>query len=418
MALILCPECNNQISDRADKCPFCGLPNEFFNSTECTSVINEKTSMIVELANTSYSIGNYVDAMNHCDKAIEINPHEYQAWFLKGLIVLQQDLSEQSIAEMYNYFQNAIKYCPDEEKVNIEKKIVAEIQEHQEKTLLESAENYGNTLDDNSANAVLFSLVSFKLINDGFQNGTTIHVKSDEFYMSQLENLHDILENIYQKQILEPGTKITSAEYRFTFWQKSIHIFRILGMYSLFLDDEMFDNYKKYDSRRMKLINSTYEIVQGFKDNFDISPARINALSVDLLQPLANKINSRLEDEYVNKCKNDDIYKNNEIQKLANESNEIREKLSTLNNELNSNKAMLHAKQDSLDSLRKELSSLGLFDHKRKDEVRAEIQIIEQKIAEFNNNFSDRNHELESSISSETTKLATIEEKLDMLNKL
>ena len=31
MALIKCPECQNSISDKAEKCPHCGLPAEYFN---------------------------------------------------------------------------------------------------------------------------------------------------------------------------------------------------------------------------------------------------------------------------------------------------------------------------------------------------------------------------------------------------
>lgn len=31
MALINCPECGKEISDKADKCPNCGCPNEEFN---------------------------------------------------------------------------------------------------------------------------------------------------------------------------------------------------------------------------------------------------------------------------------------------------------------------------------------------------------------------------------------------------
>ena len=32
MALITCPECKNQISDRAEKCPHCGLPSKYFGN--------------------------------------------------------------------------------------------------------------------------------------------------------------------------------------------------------------------------------------------------------------------------------------------------------------------------------------------------------------------------------------------------
>lgn len=33
MALIACPECKNMISDRANACPHCGLPAEYFYET-------------------------------------------------------------------------------------------------------------------------------------------------------------------------------------------------------------------------------------------------------------------------------------------------------------------------------------------------------------------------------------------------
>lgn len=34
MALIKCPECGNSISDKAEKCPHCGLPAKFFQVEE------------------------------------------------------------------------------------------------------------------------------------------------------------------------------------------------------------------------------------------------------------------------------------------------------------------------------------------------------------------------------------------------
>ena len=30
MALIKCPECGKSISDKAEKCPHCGIPAEYF----------------------------------------------------------------------------------------------------------------------------------------------------------------------------------------------------------------------------------------------------------------------------------------------------------------------------------------------------------------------------------------------------
>ena len=39
MALIKCPECGNSISDKAAKCPHCGVPAEYFSKT---SIVDKK----------------------------------------------------------------------------------------------------------------------------------------------------------------------------------------------------------------------------------------------------------------------------------------------------------------------------------------------------------------------------------------
>ena len=44
MALIQCPECQNRISDKAEKCPHCGLPAIYFVS-EQSSVPENRSSL-------------------------------------------------------------------------------------------------------------------------------------------------------------------------------------------------------------------------------------------------------------------------------------------------------------------------------------------------------------------------------------
>ena len=39
MALIKCPECNNQISDKADNCIFCGCPSSYYASNKDVSKV-------------------------------------------------------------------------------------------------------------------------------------------------------------------------------------------------------------------------------------------------------------------------------------------------------------------------------------------------------------------------------------------
>ena len=54
MALIICPDCKNQISDRAERCPHCGLPAQFFSDGK-----QERPDSVGESENLDYSnLGN------------------------------------------------------------------------------------------------------------------------------------------------------------------------------------------------------------------------------------------------------------------------------------------------------------------------------------------------------------------------
>lgn len=45
MALIECPECKNQISDKAYACPHCGLPGSFFDGGIETKEVDVSTTV-------------------------------------------------------------------------------------------------------------------------------------------------------------------------------------------------------------------------------------------------------------------------------------------------------------------------------------------------------------------------------------
>lgn len=42
MALVVCPECKNRISDRADKCPHCGLPAQYFTGKKTEPILSTR----------------------------------------------------------------------------------------------------------------------------------------------------------------------------------------------------------------------------------------------------------------------------------------------------------------------------------------------------------------------------------------
>ena len=117
MALINCPECSKEISDRAESCPHCGLPSKYFiRLLENTSKISNKKEPIVDLSElrnvlisfdqsyqTFFGIGNYITKSDFTKlKASFRNWAEY--------------LSDKSI---YDYCtENAPKYSIDMQLLN------------------------------------------------------------------------------------------------------------------------------------------------------------------------------------------------------------------------------------------------------------------------------------------------------------
>jgi uncharacterized membrane protein YvbJ len=53
MALIICPECNKQISDQAQACPGCGMPVKTIRSLNSMSL---NTEQVIELTAKRYKI--------------------------------------------------------------------------------------------------------------------------------------------------------------------------------------------------------------------------------------------------------------------------------------------------------------------------------------------------------------------------
>lgn len=51
MALITCPECKNQISDRAEKCPHCGLPSKYFYGQKSDKTVTTQDSEELDYRN-------------------------------------------------------------------------------------------------------------------------------------------------------------------------------------------------------------------------------------------------------------------------------------------------------------------------------------------------------------------------------
>lgn len=119
MSLIVCPECRNRISDRAEACPHCGLPAKYFD----TPVNNQDTKIRVESSQP-------IDLMALRNTLIAFD-HSYQTFFSSNHYLTARELADLKSSfskwadqlkdkAAYSYCkENAHRFAVDFEMVNI-----------------------------------------------------------------------------------------------------------------------------------------------------------------------------------------------------------------------------------------------------------------------------------------------------------
>lgn len=119
MSLILCPECQNKISDRAEACPHCGLPSKYFAISVAVNDKRDKTELSQPLD------------MNALRNALIAFDHSYHVFFSSNHYITSRELdSLQSVFETwaeqlkdktaYSYCkENAHRFAVDFNMVNL-----------------------------------------------------------------------------------------------------------------------------------------------------------------------------------------------------------------------------------------------------------------------------------------------------------
>lgn len=127
MALIVCPDCGKEVSSRASVCIHCGCPlNEEpleKNNTAASQTTGkeENRAAVIDnylaMAKNAYNADNNSEAELYCNKIIEIDITNHEAWMLKGKAAAwQSTLANSRVDEGVTAFINAIKYAPEDEK--------------------------------------------------------------------------------------------------------------------------------------------------------------------------------------------------------------------------------------------------------------------------------------------------------------
>ena len=99
MALIQCPECKNRISDRAEKCPHCGLPAIYFVSEQTSVPVN---SSLPQGELNHRNLGNVLISFDQ----------DYSRLFSSERYISHRDMTQMqnAYAEYYKSLKNRMIY--------------------------------------------------------------------------------------------------------------------------------------------------------------------------------------------------------------------------------------------------------------------------------------------------------------------
>ncbi len=137
MSTPLCGSCGSPlISDGQHLiCNKCGAvyPLSPTQSNTGTGQIDQSSQAnnYLKLALSAYQANNFEDVEKYATKVLEMDPNDYQSWFLKGISLIRQStISDNNIKEAIVAFRNTLQIAPEEMHSNFCEKITEEMSLH------------------------------------------------------------------------------------------------------------------------------------------------------------------------------------------------------------------------------------------------------------------------------------------------
>jgi len=130
MALISCPECGKQISDRAPTCPNCGCPISAAPVAAPQADRTQEIEKYLGLAIKAIQGQNSDQVEQYCQSALEIDPQNSRAWELEARgLLFQSTLQKNKVIQAIGAAANAVNYASDN-KEQLAESLYNSIYEH------------------------------------------------------------------------------------------------------------------------------------------------------------------------------------------------------------------------------------------------------------------------------------------------
>ena len=416
-------------------------------TVEVTGTVKIDQSSSIEkyflLAQNAFESKNYSEAEKYCNRVIEIDENNWEAWFIKGKAVGRNStIANFRLSETIKSFVKALEYAPSESKKSLANDCNSEIITLQLAFLNKTLENYAESHPERDYNNLISAL---KIVMN-----FSISFYTQAFKFLDKSILSDTHEEILQAKVIDQNlmTAFHSALNHFkkydypnknqvdSFVNQIDYISKGEQIVILTILKE-----KEYNENRNKLIieinEHLIEMFQsilnlpsyfGFKDT-KIVNQRIDECKERIVEAKENRINYETERE---KKRIEDYWNTHEEEKqsllfereqLASEKNQIEIRTATMEkskefvpakyyldntikqiNTLKEQKSFLPAVvekakiEENIHSLQKKLSGLGVFQRKEKESTKWQIENLQNRLPLLENNAKYQINEINNQI--------------------
>lgn len=214
MAALVCDLCGGKLvmgSGGIAVCDSCGMEYSADRMKEKVQEIKgvvkvDNTHLIknyLELAKNAIDSDNNEEAEAYCNKIIEIDPTDYQAWLLKGKAsAWQSTIKNPRLVEGINAFAKSVNYAPENVKENIEGQVEEEIKKISLAMISLQAKNFVKWPDQEETLGLLAVINSILASAVDFRSQTGILISVDEIMESAATLINNAVIDAYGNVIL------------------------------------------------------------------------------------------------------------------------------------------------------------------------------------------------------------------------
>lgn len=420
-------------------------------TVEVTGTVKVDNSAAIEnyldMARNALDASNNKEADDYCNRIIEMDVTNWEAWFIKGKSVgWQSTLGNIRIAETINAFSKALENCPEENKEQLGEECKTELKNLQSALLIVRVKNFKTHPNENDiiglrsdVNTILITTVNFLL-----KANIMLDALGNVQYASIINNgICDAWQTVYKDFV---GDEYHPSDYDLTrFISEGDYLIEALKLALVLCGDK--DDDKELNKLKIQIYENmihmqgvikesqSYEVSfeGGFKHYNQSKSLTAQAKSNRLreIYEWENKISyikttgerkakeaaDQRRKEYWESHKEEKDKLEAEQKKLQSEKNKIESQIAELEEQKESVPAMkqLNAIQSRIDELTAEKRAVGIFKVKEKRAVQGKIDEVEAEASAVRKLVAFQQSEIEKTIDPLRGHLSDIDKQISQI---